>query len=317
MVSSTHSVVIPPKSGRLLRTAARAGLLVLVALTLSLTATAKAEAQCMSAKDCLNAATWQHAVADNYAAEGNFFRGYATHYFALAYEWNQKATFAFHAGDANAAAWYKAIADDYSRKSVQNANAADQRFAQAASMRAAAEDSLNRGKFFAALSDADPANPEGIEVASANPGGGYNCTNAQKQVKNQRKIESSWAKSDLFSYRIETPWTFCNGQITRIFPAVPWETIHDAGDDANWKFVSRDKKRANCYGGTPERCAWTYQWHFWLDLPTVKIGDFEIDVDKHKYPCVTTQVRGDGAHYRHGGCDLKAWSGPQWGGKET
>lgn len=293
----------------------RAIVVLTVALVGWLAASPRAEAaECMSAKECFNAANWQNAIAQDYFNQGVWFREHSKLYFGYAYEWNQKATFAFHAGDAVAAQWYKALGDAYSADSRRNAKAADERFAQAAFTRAAAENNFNRGKFFAALAEADPG--EGIEIARAQPGGGHNCTGAVKQVKNERMIESSWFKSDLFSYRIETPWTFCNGQVTRIYPAVTWETIHNAGDDAGWELVGKEKKRANCYGGTPERCAWTYQWHFKLDLPTVKKGDVEIDLDKHKFPCVTTQVRGDGAHYRHGGCDLKAWSGPQWGGKE-
>lgn len=265
----------------------------------------------MNAKDCFNAANWQNAVAENYFAEGVFFREYSKNYFVQAAEWNQKATFAFHAGDATAALWYKAIADDYSAKSVANAKAADKRFAQAAFTRAAAQDSLNRGQFFSAQDDVGPSYPEGIQTAGADPGGKYNCTGAAKIINNHRTIEA-WTGRDFFSYELTTPWKFCNGQVTQLYPAEPdQEPKHP-----DWRYVGREKVRAACYGGTPERCAWSYRWHFVKDLPTVHVGPVTIDPDVHRYVCVTTQVRGDGAHYRHGSCDLRAWSGPSWGGAE-
>jgi hypothetical protein len=287
------------------------GVLLAIAFALSLAFSAHAQGACMNARDCVNAANWQNAFADQYHREGVFFQAISRDYFGKAYEWGQKATFAFHAGDGTAAAWYKAIADDYSRKAVANANAADERFRHAHFVRVAAQDSANRAHFFAAITDTGPSYPEGIQLVTAEPStpGGYNCTGTAKHIKNQRKIESSAAKTDLFSYRIETPWKFCNGKVTQLYPAEPWQTVHNGGDLAGWQYVGREKVRANCYGGTPERCAWTYQWHFKLDLPDLG----PISLDRHKYPCATTQVRGDGRHYRHGGCDLRAWSGPQWG----
>lgn len=299
-------------AGRRQRWVVRAGLALAAAFVLSLSTSAQAQAECMTAKDCFNAANWQNAVANQYSSEGNYFREYSKHYFVQAAEWNQKATFAFYAGDATAALWYKAIADDYSAKSVANAKAADQRFAQAAFTRAAAQDSLNRGRFFSALEDVGGSYPEGIQTASAQPPGKYNCTGAAKIIKNQRKIEGTAANFDLFSYRAETPWKFCNGKVTQMYPGELWQTSH-----SRWEYVGREKVRAACYGGTPERCAWSYQWHWKLDNPTVELpGGITINEDKFRDVCVTTQVRGDGAHYRHGGCDLKAWTGPSWGGAE-
>ncbi len=284
---------------------------------------AKADAACASATDCANAATWQNAVADSFHNQGLFFQGVAQTDFVNAKQWYDKATYAYYAGDANAAAWYKAIADDYAHKAAANSTAANQRFAAEASTRAAAEDSLNRARFFAAVNDVGSTYPEGtnVPVADASAGHKYNCTGAAKQVTNKRKIESSWFHTDLFWYRIETPWEFCNGKITKLYPATPDQDIYKAGDDAKWKFDRREKVRANCYGPTgsrsdPERCAWTYRFYFVEDLPTVHKGGVDIDLDKHRSVCVTTQVKGNGAHYRHGGCDLKAWSGSSWGGGE-
>ena len=113
-------------------------------------------ADCMTPDACYNAAVWQNAVAKDYFNQGVWFREQSKQYFGLAYEWNQKATFAFHAGDAVAATWYKAIADDYARKSRDNANAADKRFAQAAFTRAAAQGNVQRAFLLTAFFNPSP-----------------------------------------------------------------------------------------------------------------------------------------------------------------
>ena len=110
-------------------------------------------AECMSATACSDAAVWQQAIADDSNRKSVWFRATSKQNFINAYEWNQKATFAFHAGDANAAAVYKAIADDYARKSVADAKAADNYAAQAQSFVNASQDSINRSEFFGVLGE--------------------------------------------------------------------------------------------------------------------------------------------------------------------
>jgi hypothetical protein len=128
----------------------RAGLLLAIAVVMSLATSAKAEAACNTANECFTAAEWQQAVADDYFNKGVWFREYSKQYFGLAVEWNQKATWYFHAGNASAAAWSKAVADDFSKKSVANAKAADEHFAQAQYWNAAANNDLARAMFIMA-----------------------------------------------------------------------------------------------------------------------------------------------------------------------
>jgi len=133
----------------------RAGLLLAVALVMSLATSARAQAECMTASACFTSAEWRQAIADDYFNQGVWFREHSKQYFGLAYEWNQKATFYFHAGNATAATWSKAVADDYSRKSVANAKAADERFAQAQFTNAAADGDLTRAMFIMTANASD------------------------------------------------------------------------------------------------------------------------------------------------------------------
>jgi hypothetical protein len=125
------------------------GLVFVVAMVFSMSATAKADNSCSELDTCHTAATWEKAIADDYSNKAAWFRATSRQNFINAYEWNQKATFAFHAGDATAATWYKAIADDYSRKSVADAKAADSYALQALHWAAAADTSFRRYIFIA------------------------------------------------------------------------------------------------------------------------------------------------------------------------
>jgi hypothetical protein len=140
-------------AGRRQRWVVRAGLALAAAFVLSLSTSAQAQAECMSAKACSDAAVWQQALAGDSGNKSTWFRATSKQNFINAYEWGQKATFAFHAGDGTAAVWYKAIADDYSRKSVADAKAADDYAAQAQFYWAASQDSLNRSEFFGVLGE--------------------------------------------------------------------------------------------------------------------------------------------------------------------
>jgi hypothetical protein len=125
----------------------RTGIALVAAMALWLAGTAEARADCMIAKDCLTAAEWQTAIADDYGNKAAWFRATSKQNFIDAYQWGQKATFAFYGGNATAATWYKALADDYSRKSIADGKAADQYAAQAVFYRAAAQNSTDRGMF--------------------------------------------------------------------------------------------------------------------------------------------------------------------------
>jgi hypothetical protein len=285
------------------------GLMLAVGCLASLASSAKA-ADCQTSTDCFNAAQWQRAVANDYSNKAAWFREMSRQNFASAYEWNQKATFAFYAGDGTAATWYKAIADDYSTKAVANAKAADDYANRAKFVNAAADGSFKRGMEL--RWDVGPSYPEGIQTASAESNGKHNCTSNPKRLSNERSVKAHDGEL-LFKYRIETYWTFCHGndlttgKVTKLYPAETFGSPSNSAGEVGWYLDSKEKIRARCYGGAPERCAWTYQFHWVWD----RGGSFPAG---HRDTCVTTQVRGDGRHYRHGGCDLKAWSGPQWGG---
>jgi hypothetical protein len=144
------------------------GLLAIVlaaVFAVSLGASSRAQAaDCMDLEQCDTAAVWQKAVSDDYSNKAAWFRATSKQNFINAYEWNQKATYAFHAGDATAAVWYKAIADDYSRKSVADAKAADSYALQALFWAAATDTSLKRYMFIA-------NSPEPGDIPTAGTGG--------------------------------------------------------------------------------------------------------------------------------------------------
>jgi hypothetical protein len=147
-----------------------------------------------------------------------------------------------------------------------------------------------------------------VNEVTATSSANMNCTGTPKSIKNRRLIESGVFHTDLFWYRQETPWKYCNGNITQLYPAELSQGVYSNASVAGWSFVRRWKVRANCYGyGVGgEHCAWTHQFEFKLDPPGVP----EI---RRFYGCVTSQVRGDGRHYRHGSCSLGPWSGTMYG----
>jgi hypothetical protein len=151
-------------AGRAHRVLLRATLVLAVGLLIALVvAGAKAQAaECMEMESCGNAADWEKAVSDDYSNKAAWFRATSSQNFVNAKQWGDKATFAFHAGDATAAAWYKAIADDYSRKSVADAKAATDYANKALFWAAAADRDFRRYAFIAnAPEAAEPGEPFG------------------------------------------------------------------------------------------------------------------------------------------------------------
>jgi len=121
------------------------GLVLAVAFAVSAAMATRAEAaECMTAQACFDKAASQRAAARDFFNQGVWFREYSKQYFVLAEEYNRIARFAFAAGNPQAG-WAKAAADDFSTKAVENANAADERFRQAAFTSAAADASFERG----------------------------------------------------------------------------------------------------------------------------------------------------------------------------
>ena len=126
----------------------KAGLLLALALVTSLAIASGARAaDCTTASVCFSTAESQRDAADDASNKAAWFRATSTQNFVNAKQWGDKATFAFHAGDAVAATWYKAIADDYSRKAIADAKAADSYANQAAFLKAAADNNASRGMF--------------------------------------------------------------------------------------------------------------------------------------------------------------------------
>ena len=230
-----NTICRPRLTGRMSRSIRMAGLVLAAAFMLSLTGAGQARAaDCMSASACSDAAVWQQAIASDSNNKAAWFRATSKQNFINAYEWGQKAIFAFHAGDGTAAVWYKAIADDYSRKSVADAKAADQYAAQTLSYFNASQDSLNRSEFFGALSE-----PADLSTASAN---GRKCEHTIHHPSDPDRFGSGKPNSygceywdtvvracdrDKDGHRVKTEWVGALDYPGHWFPP-------EGGDDHPW-----------------------------------------------------------------------------------
>lgn len=114
-------------------------------------------------------------------------------------------------------------------------------------------------------------------------------------------------KLSVLNFKLKTEWAFKNGQVTKMYPANAHCTATSFGLSRGWHCSNPDgtKVRANCYGGSPEHCAWTYSFDIYREIWVPVIGTiWRVQEDRW---CLTNQVSGSGAHYRHGSCDRKAW----------
>jgi hypothetical protein len=143
----------------------KVGLLLALAFVTSLAfAGAARAADCTTASVCFSTAESQRAAADDASNKAAWFRATSQQNFINAKQWGDKATFAFHAGNATAAIWYKAIADDYASKSVADAKAANNYANQATFLTVAADGNAARGMF---IMTANASQGCPLEVADA------------------------------------------------------------------------------------------------------------------------------------------------------
>jgi hypothetical protein len=312
-----------------------AGLVLAAAFVLSLTGAGQARAaDCATAQECYNAATWQRAVADDYSNKAAWFREMSRQNFVSAKEWGDKATFAFHAGDATAATWYKAIADDYSSKSVANAKAADDYANRAKFIYAAAEGNVTRGNWLGSClpagdcsmftrppgitdaewfqsvaelsggSEAEPSSP-----VTTCPAGVY-CDAIQGHGP-CTKIDNVRPKKFLgftvFKIHATAHWCYKNGQITKLYSSDAHCDVTAYGVIRGFTCDNPDGKgRRECYGGNPEHCAVMWSFDIHKDTWTPTTG--QITVARYHW-CATNQISGSGAWKKTGHCDnVEPWS---------
>jgi hypothetical protein len=302
MVSSTQQLAGPSRSARLSHSFIRSGLLLAIALLLSLTATAKAQAaDCMTADECVNSAQWLKGIANDYNNKAAWFRATSRQNFINAYEWNQKATFAFHAGDATAATWYKAIADDYSRKAVADAKAADSYANQATFYYAAYNNNISRGMFIAGgvQSFADyPADPGDVDGTCTT---GDLCTAGTHKTCKKHPLDTYWhpkvAGKDVYQAHVYTMWCFKNGVIVSRHTTTDDHHITDWGHLWSYEIDNGpDKKRSYC-NADMTACFTRYQYGFRGAAVSSAGG------------CIETWIFGSGYHHRntYGGSCKDDW----------
>jgi hypothetical protein len=127
------------------------------------------------------------------------------------------------------------------------------------------------------------------------------------EITNRRSRKNKFGQT-VFQIRLRTQWCYVGGQVRKMYPAGTYCNVASFAAVIGMYCGATAKYRANCYGGNPERCAWTYTYEIRFKVPTHAVDTIT------DFWCATNQVRGDGRHYRHGSCDLRAWSGPQYGG---
>jgi hypothetical protein len=140
--------------------------------------------------------------------------------------------------------------------------------------------------------------PPGSDYQAAGINRGARC----KELSNVR-TKNSPLGTHLWTVRLDVRWCFLNGRVTKLYPAV-WHFCWPSSAGALVGYACQNpngsKHRSNCYGGSPETCAFTYSWHI---TGTLRGYRFYSDVW-----CATTQVYGNGTHKRHGSCSPQAWT---------
>jgi hypothetical protein len=315
--------------------------------SLAASAHARASDECATSTDCFNAAAWQRAVAKDYSDKAAWFRATSKQNFINAYEWNQKATFAFHGGNANAAAVYKAIADDYSRKSVADGKAADDYSSRAAFVNAAAAGNEDRGRWLQSCGDAEicsrfirPAGltdsqwftivsqigQTGVEIdsppetsfclpgefctASGTPTGCKTIKNprTKTEIVDPRRPFTKGNRLPVIQITFETTWCYKNGNITRMDPPNAHCHVTLFGLGRGWRCANPD--------GHPvfpgRRTGGNPEhgaWIYSFDIYREVWAPIvgEIVRVQEDRWCAGNQVSASGAHKRHGHCSLQSW----------
>ena len=143
----------------------------------------------------------------------------------------------------------------------------------------------------------EPTDPDDDPVASA-----AGCR--RKEIKNPR-VGWSWPSHiKLWTLTLRTRWRYCNGQVTRMWPAVPECDITSAGVAAGYKCEESQKIRAISLGGDPEHVVWTHAWQVVGRDPIFHVPFYS------KRWCASTYASGSNKpdnHYRNGRCDLVPW----------
>jgi hypothetical protein len=131
----------------------------------------------------------------------------------------------------------------------------------------------------------------------ASPSG--NC--GVKEIKNTREGTGELGIK-YWTLRLTTMWKYCNGQVTKMYPAAAecWTTI--PGNLAGVTCGTITKIRAVSQGGNPEHAIYSYSFILNQTLP-YKGG---IPGNTWRW-CATNQISGSGAHRRHGSCDPQPW----------
>lgn len=147
--------------------------------------------------------------------------------------------------------------------------------------------------------------PTAVAAGNTSP---KTITNHRQRKERVDVSNAASPKAPVLDFTLQTEWAFKNGQVTKMYPANAHCKPTTFGTGRGWHCKNPDgtKVRANCYGGNPEHCAYTYSFDIYREIWLPVIGGWTVQEDRW---CLTNQISGSGAHYRHGSCDHRAWPG--------
>jgi hypothetical protein len=251
-------------------------------------------AECTSVQDCVNAATWQKAISDDFYKKAFFAGADSKKNFETAADWHNKSVGAFLSGNGSAAQLYQALANDSAQKAAASAKAADSYLAQAKFWAAAAHQSGDRGAFLLALELGPGPSAAEDQADSQEPGEGADfppgsATAASNHEYCKNAPNPPTYKDGVFEMTVR-PGTFCHKgyEVTRVDFARE-QSLSQFGD-LNWHVRGCDDVKrswAGWRGAGPHSARRLVQTCHWGSLPHV------VDVDCS----VSLYFHFDGSHY--------------------
>jgi len=220
--------------------------------------------------------------------------------FINAKQWGDKATFAFHAGDATAAQWYKGLADAYAASSVRNSRAAADYANRAGLMRIAAAVNQQRGDIYAQSSSSSPPDTHiGSAVGNGSCDGTEDFCAASYRPTCDR-VTKGWKGellgADVYRANVTTSWCWRGPSVVKRKTNPNDHYVTSFGETLKVEDtgVNKDDSWCNDYHGvTKHNCLTRYQFGYkrTIHIPVPGVG--QVPVTMKWGGCIGTRIYGD------------------------
>jgi hypothetical protein len=142
--------------------------------------------------------------------------------------------------------------------------------------------------------------PETGEVLATAAG---NCGRPKEATRNATM--KSWTGITIGKTHLMTPWKYCNGLITKMYPADASCQVPAFAGTLGWSCNGPSKIRAYSTGGNPEHAVYTYKYRFerWIPIKGVLVNVQNVEWYS------TIQISGSGSCFTHGRNLLLDWPG--------